>query len=104
MAQESQQGKVARETAEEAANVHRVSWPADGFGTPMIRISAHSQELIPTVQFGNALIGVSVERFAPDGPDSVIKAEMKRTMALCEEAVAEDRQTLHEQIRARAGQ
>lgn len=104
MAAETAQQKTARESAEKALTMAfaKVSWPTDAFGTPMVKITAGAAELVPTVQYGNATIGpVMVERFVPDADEAVLKGEIKRTMDLVETAVAEDRQTLHEQIRAR---
>lgn len=102
MASETAQQKTVRETAEKALTsvLGKIGTPTDAFGTPMIRITAAAAELVPTVQYGNATIGpVMIERYVPDGPDEEIKSALKATMALVEEAVSEDRQTLHEQIR-----
>jgi hypothetical protein len=107
MAQETAQQKAAREAAEKAlgAAADKIGVPRDPFGSPMVKITAAAAELVPTVQFGNATIGpVMIERYVQDGPDDVVKGEIKRLQAMVEEAVAEDRETLHEQIRARAGQ
>lgn len=103
MAAETAQQKTARDAAERALTMAfaKVSWPTDAFGTPMVKITAGAAELVPTVQYGNATVGpVLIERFVPDGPDEVVKGELKRTMEMVENAVSEDRQTLHEQIRA----
>jgi hypothetical protein len=103
MAGEGVQQKAALEQAQKTSLAEEL-WPRDKFGSPMLRISAAAAELVPTVQFGNATVGpVQVIGFVPDGPDDQVKSGIKRLQRLCEEAVAEDRQTLHEQIRARAG-
>lgn len=105
MAQETAQQKTARDAAERALTTAfaKVSWPTDAFGTPMVKIIAGAAELVPTVQFGNATIGpVIIERFVPDGDEESIKEELKKAMQMVEVSVAEDRQTLHEQIRARS--
>lgn len=105
MAAETAQQKTARESAELGVKtaLQAISTPTDAFGTPMVKITAAAAELVPTIQYGNATIGpVMVERWVPDGPLETIKAELKRTMEIVESAVAEDRQTLHEQIRAGA--
>lgn len=104
MASETAQQKTAREAAEKtlAAAVGLIGVPTDTFGTPMVKITAGAAELVPTVQYGNATIGpVMVERWVADGDDDHLKAELKKTMDMVERAVAEDRQTLHEQIRSR---
>lgn len=106
MAGESAQQKVARETSVEALDglFQRLGPPRDQFGTPMIKISAAAAELVPTQQYGNATIGpVVVERYVPDAGDEALKLEVKKTMDMVEKAVAEDRDTLHQQLRAKAG-
>jgi len=105
MAQETAQQKLVRETSAETLRqlFERLGPPRDQFGSPLVRISAASAELVPTQQFGNATVGpVIVERWVVDGGDEAVKAEIKKLQAMVEDAVAEDRQTLHEQIRARA--
>lgn len=103
MAQETAQQKLAQQSAEKTAFAI-MSTPTDAFGTPLIKITAAAAELVPTVQYGNATIGpVMVERWVPDQGDDALKAELKKTMQMVESAVAEDRQTLHEQLRAQAG-
>jgi hypothetical protein len=105
MAEETPQQKQAgaNGAANIAAALERFTWPRDAMGTPLVRISAASAELVPTVQYGNATIGpVIVERFVPDGDEEAIKVEIKKLQKMVETAVAEDRQTLHEQIRAQA--
>lgn len=88
-----------------ATAIERMGPPRDAFGTPLLRITGGASELVPTVQFGNATIGpVLVERFVADGDDESVQAEIHRLTSMVEKAVADDRQTLHEQIRARAGQ
>lgn len=104
MAEETAQQKVAREAASEALDglFQRLGPPRDQFGTPMVKISVAAAELVPTVQYGNATIGpVMVERYIVDGGDDAVKAEIKKTQKMVEDAVAEDRQTLHEQLRQR---
>jgi hypothetical protein len=104
MATETPQQKLAGQKGADglAAALDRLSWPTDGFGTPMVRISAAAAELVPTIQYGNATVGpVIVEKFVPDGPPEQIKAEIKALQSMVETAVAEDRQTLHEQLRQR---
>ena len=94
--------KLAREQAEKTNAVEH-DWPRDAFNTPMVKISCAAAELIATRQFSNVTVGpVQVTRFVTDGPDEVIQKEIQRTLALCEAAVAEDRQTVAELTRASA--
>ncbi len=104
MAQETQQMRTAREQAEKTG-VQDHEWPRDAFGSPMVKISCAAAELIPTAQFANITVGpIVVTRFVIDASEETLMEEIRRTQKLCEAAVTEDRQTLHEQIRARAGQ
>lgn len=65
-------------------------------GKPLIQVSCAAAELIPTVQYGNVSIGpVIVKRFIEDIDDTDLKKQIRATQELCEEAVAEDRQTVH---------
>lgn len=96
--------KLAREAAERLAN-SRVDQPAESWpevgGRPLVKISCAAAELIATRQFSNVTIGpVQVTRFVPDGTDEEIKAAIHATQALCEAAVAEDRETVHLLTRA----
>ncbi len=96
--------RAAREQAEKTG-VTQTDWPRDAFGSPMIRISCAAAELIPTAAYANVTVGpIVVTRFVVDASDEALTEEIRRTQKICETAVAEDRQTLHEQIRARAGQ
>jgi hypothetical protein len=110
MAAETAQQKTARETAEKTvaqafSALTRIGHPTDAFGSPMVEITAGAAELVPTVQYGNATIGpVMIRRYVPDGPPETLKGELKRTMEMVEAAVAEDRETLHAQLRAAGGQ
>lgn len=64
-------------------------------------ISCGASELIPTVQYGNCLVGpISVTRMVDD--DDNLAAEIQKTQQLCEAAVAEERQTIHALTRGRA--
>jgi hypothetical protein len=65
-------------------------------GKPLTMISCCAAELIPTVQYGNCSIGpVIVKRFIEDNGDDDLKKQIRATQELCEEAIAEDRQTVH---------
>jgi hypothetical protein len=76
----------------------------DDTGLPMIQISCAATELIPTRQYANVTIGpVVVKRWIPDIGEENLKQEIRKTQALCEEAVAEDRQTVHALIRQSDG-
>lgn len=88
--------KLAREHSE-ARNF------ADVNEKNLIQISCAAAELIPTVQYGNVTIGPVVAKvwvpldfkgFTEDEKAS-IKLAVRETQSICEEAVAEDRQTVH---------
>jgi hypothetical protein len=95
-----------RATLENAQDPHAVEapdWPRDVFGTPMLRVSVSQSELIPTAQYANVTLGpVQVVGFIPDGPDDVVKDGLRRLRRLCDESIAEDRETLYREIQARA--
>jgi hypothetical protein len=69
----------------------------------MMLVSCAAAELIPTIQYGNVTIGpVSVKRWVPIGfkgftEDEIvsIKLAVRGIQSICEEAVAEDRETVH---------
>lgn len=74
--------------------------PRDEFGTPLVEISCAASELIATANYSNVTIGpVIVRRWVPDGTDDQLSQHIRDTQALCEAAVAEDRQTVHALIR-----
>lgn len=99
MAQEQQSAKVARESAENG-QAESAEW-FSRVGVPMVKIRASVSELIPTVQYGNVLIGpVSVERFVPD--DENLPSAMQETLKLVEAATAEERLTTQVLLRANA--
>lgn len=79
--------------------------PVDDTGKPMIQISCAGAELIPTRQYANVTIGpIVVKRWIVDtGNDIDLRSEIKATQTLCEEAVAEDRQSVHALIRQSDG-
>src|ERR1700690_2111994 len=65
-------------------------------GVPYIQITCAAAELIPTVQYGNCSVGpIIVKRWVEDTGVDDLKKEIRATQSLCEEAVAEDRQTVH---------
>jgi hypothetical protein len=66
-------------------------------GKPLINISCSAAELIPTIQYGNVSCGpIIVKRYVEDtGIDDDLKKQIRATQELCEEAIAEDRQTVH---------
>jgi hypothetical protein len=110
MAQETAQQKLVREVSEKTLTLaietmmDKLKAPTDAFGTPLVEITCSAAELVPTVQFGNCTIGpVMIRRFVPDGDAEHMKRVIKETQSICDAAVADDRKTLHEQIRARNG-
>jgi hypothetical protein len=99
MAQEQQQAKTARESTEKG-QIESGEWFSHN-GVPMVKYSCSASELIPTIQYGNVLIGpVSVQRFAPD--DENLYAVIQKTQSVCEQAVAEERQTVQTLLRSNA--
>lgn len=101
MASETPALKQALSQAE-ATNVTDQEWPRVD-GVPMVKISCAATELVPTVQYGNVTVGpVVVTRFIPDGDPDHIKAWIKHTQELTENAVSEDRETVHALMRSRA--
>jgi hypothetical protein len=101
MSGETPQLKLAREEGEKNIVEHDI--PLDPNGRPFIRISSAAAELIPTVQYGNVTVGPAAvvvwvpfgfKGFNDEEKDS-IKIAIRETQSLCEEAIAEDRQTVH---------
>jgi hypothetical protein len=69
----------------------------------MIKISCAAAELVPTVQYGNVTVGpVQVTRFIPDGTPEEIMAWIQHTQSIAEQAISEDRQSVHSLMRSRA--
>lgn len=110
MAAEGSQMKLAREAAEKMTNSNAAqieSWPTVD-GEPLVKISCAAAELIPTVQFGNAVVGpVQVTFFATkDGSTIFLEEGIAKAVSfgqrVCEAAVAEDRETIHLLTRAAA--
>lgn len=65
-------------------------------GKPLAQVSCGAAELIPTVQYGNVSVGpIIVKRWVEDDGDDDLKKKVRATQELCEEAVAEDRKTVH---------
>lgn len=102
MAAEGPQSKLALEQAGKTGVVEE-AWARDQNGLPMVKIQVGAAELVPTVQYGNVTVGpVMVTRFVPDGDADHIKAWIRHTQEICEQAVAEDRETVHALMRSRA--
>lgn len=103
MAGETPQMKAALEAAEKRGKAE-VGEAVLLNGVPMVKIICSASELIPTQQYANVTVGpISVHRYVPDGDDDHIRAEISRTQQLCEQAVAEERETIQVLMRARAG-
>jgi hypothetical protein len=106
MAAESAQQKVTLEQSEAASFA-----PVDESGVPMMMISCAATELIPTRQYANVTSGpIVVKRWIPVNFKGFTEAEVvsmklaaKEMQVICEEAVAEDRQSLHALIRQSDG-
>jgi len=74
--------------------------PTDNNGKPLILISCAAAELVPTKQYGNVTVGpIVVKRWITDGDDDHVLSQIHNTQRLCERAVAEDRETVHNMIR-----
>lgn len=92
MAAETAEMKNVRESAESRGEQLD---PVPG----MAVISCAASELIATRNYSNVTVGpIVVKRMVPD--DDNLKAEIQKTQALCEEAVSEERQTVHAWLRA----
>lgn len=69
----------------------------------MALITCAASELINTGNYSNVTVGpIQVKRFVTDGDDAHLRAEIKRTQSLCEEAVAEERETIQALLRSNA--
>lgn len=81
--------------------------PVDENGVPMMQISCAATELVPTRQYANVTVGpVVVKRWVPidfkgfsESELISMKLSIKEIQICCEEAVAEDRKSLHALIR-----
>lgn len=99
MAQERQQLDLAR-TQTEKSDCSSDTPVLGGDGAPLVMISASAAELIPTRQYGNVTVGpVVVKRWVPDGDEEHLMREVRKVQQVCEQAVAEDRETVHNLIR-----
>lgn len=89
--------------SDEENNIAEQDIPLDPNGRPFVRISCAAAELIPTVPYGNVSVGpAAVVVWVPfdfkgfsDEEKNSIKIAITETQSLCEEAIAEDRQTVH---------
>lgn len=80
--------------------------PVDETGRPMIQISCAATELVPTRQYANVTVGpIVVKVWIPinfngfnDEEVSSIKRATKEVQEICEDAVADERKTLHNLI------
>lgn len=96
---EGPQLKLAREQGE-LKSFDESEIPKDSNGKPLVQISCAAAELIPTKQYGNCTVGpIVVKRYVIDNGFDDLRKEIKKTQELCEEAVAEDRQSVHAFIR-----
>lgn len=87
--------KMTREESEKKTLIDTII-PLGNNGIPLTKISHSAAELIPTVQYGNVTVGpIVVTRYVEDNGIEDLKKEMRATQTLCEEAVAEDRQSVH---------
>lgn len=103
MAGETPQMKAAAAQAERTNVVGDHDWPRDQFGNPMVKIQGSAAELVPTVQYGNVTVGpVVVTRFVPAVNGEQIAAAIKETQEIVEQAISEDRKTVHDLMRSRA--
>jgi|ERR1019366_1903169 hypothetical protein len=102
MAGEGPQNKLA--LSEGMKNIDSSSSFVGANGKPLIEIGCAAAELIPTIQYGNVSCGpVFVRRYVEDSDDNTLKAQIRATQTLCEEAIAEDRESVHALTRQSAG-
>jgi hypothetical protein len=100
---EGAQQRATLERVEKTNTIDEHDWPRDVFGTPLLRVSVSQSELIPTAQYANVTLGpVQVVGFITDGPDEQVKEQLRRLRRLCDESIAEDRQTLYAELQQRA--
>ncbi len=103
MSSENAEMKISRESSEKASLVENVVF-VDNNGIPMTRITCSAAELIPTRQYANVSVGpIQVQRYVFATAFDDIKKEITETQKLCEEAVAEERQTVHDLLRQSDG-
>lgn len=103
MAGEGAAQRATLERADKTNSIDEHDWPRDVFGTPMLRVSVSQSELIPTQQYANVTLGpVQVVGFIPDGPDEQVREGLRRLRRICDESIAEDRQTLYNELQQRA--
>lgn len=98
MSNEGPEMKLAREQAEKTSFDEPII--LDSKGLPLIQISCAAAELIPTKQYGNVTVGpIVVKRYVEDNGIDDLKIQIKATQELCEEAVSDDRESVHAFIR-----
>jgi hypothetical protein len=99
MAEEAAQQKLTQQQSE-LKSFGDDGIPQDENGWPLVQISCAASELVPTKQFSNVTIGpIVVKRYIKDGSDEYLLGEIHKTQSMCEKAVAEDRETVHNMIR-----
>jgi hypothetical protein len=103
MAGETAQQKNTLVQAENTNVLGDHDWPRDLFGNPMVKIQCAATELVPTMQYGNVTVGpVMVSRFVIAVNADQIKEAIRETQSIVEEAVSEDRKSVHDLTRARS--
>lgn len=71
------------------------SWPVDADGNPMAIVCGAASDLIPTVQYGNILIGpVAIMRPVPNGTDDEVAASARAVQKITEHVVATERRII----------
>jgi hypothetical protein len=70
-----------------------VNPPLDENGNPMSMVEFHMQELIPTVQYGNATLGARATTWTSPDPESR-KAGIKQLTIDVREVMAKERNTI----------
>lgn len=92
MSGETPQMKLAREKGFSTLEDDEIVFGSNG--RPLIQIYCSTSELIPTMKHGNVTCGpVIVKRYVEDDVD--LRQEIIKTQTVCEEALAENRQTVH---------
>jgi hypothetical protein len=88
MAEQDKRPEATHRQRAQLGTAHMPSWPHDANGEPMAIVSGTASDLIPTVQFGNVLVGpVTITRpVSNESLEKIIKeaaATQKAAEAVC---------------------
>lgn len=65
-----------------------------------VEIFVGAEEKVGLANYSNVVISASLTRVVPEGTDEELKASLRETAMICEEFVAEERQSVLEAIQA----